>query len=736
MSGADKTDVTTRGGGALRQRLAAISIGAAMLVSLGWVVSAGAAATSEAVTADTCSTTTTTTLSDDSTTTTLACPEPTTTLPPAPTEPPPTAPTEPPAPPPPPTTAPVEETTTTAVVPADATTTTTTVVAAPTDATTTTTVAALPTPETTAVTAPAAPVSADPVSPTETPVAPTADPRAESAATDADTGAGALVPPPAPGPTVMPRGLVDTGEIRPITFPVAGPVTYSNDWGDCRDGCRRFHQGNDLLGDRLQPILAMRDGVIDHFIIDHPTAGYGVAIVDEDGWQYHVYHVNNDTPGTDDGLDDGTWRFVPGLEVGSKVLAGQVIAWMGDSGNSEHSVPHAHVEIHRPDGSPINPYWSLRIAQRDVNCASKPLVEAKPLADTTPLMQAQAGDAAGPVALRAPTVLPTWLASGWLAASLPPSWRPLELSGGKYGAGYAGVQARMWIGPTGYHPVDAPAVLVGDPRYDVDVDCEQLVADVLDVEASVPTELAAILATIRTLESGNNYSAQAATSTASGAYQFVDSTWNGFAGFARAREAPPAVQDAAAARHAAGILATYGGDVSMVPVVWYIGHRPSLEEWDTVPAAPGNVLTPREYQARWLDIYGQFVGAEFIASSAPAIWRPVLIYAECRELLPPLVLGPDGLPLDPQPKAPELDEELAQALGPIPLAPRPNELGVGLDLLPAEVAMRAADGAARPDVDLLPKATATDVSGCRFVPPPDPPPPPPVARSGRIPIAV
>ena len=42
---------------------------------------------------------------------------------------------------------------------------------------------------------------------------------------------------------------------------------------------------------------------------------------------------------------------------------------MGDSGNSEGSVPHAHVEIHRPDGAAINPYWSLRAAQRDVNCA-------------------------------------------------------------------------------------------------------------------------------------------------------------------------------------------------------------------------------------------------------------------------------------------------------------------------------------------------------------------------------
>ena len=67
---------------------------------------------------------------------------------------------------------------------------------------------------------------------------------------------------------------------------------------------------------------------------------------------------------------------------------------MGDSGNSEGSVPHAHVEIHRPDGVAINPYWSLRRAQRDVNCAV-------PTSDPAPDL----------------TVDPEWLASAWSEAS-------------------------------------------------------------------------------------------------------------------------------------------------------------------------------------------------------------------------------------------------------------------------------------------------------------------------------
>jgi hypothetical protein len=119
-----------------------------------------------------------------------------------------------------------------------------------------------------------------------------------------------------------------------------------------------------------------------------------------------------------------------------------------------------------------------------------------------------------------------------------------------------------------------------------------------------------VLATIRQVESGGDYRAQARGSSASGAYAFLDSSWDGYGGYTRARDAPPAVQDAKAADLARSILDRHGGDVTAVPVSWYIGHvpDPGSSEWDNIPAPEaGNRLTPRQYQAKWMAAYRQYL---------------------------------------------------------------------------------------------------------------------------------
>jgi hypothetical protein len=148
--------------------------------------------------------------------------------------------------------------------------------------------------------------------------------------------------------------------VRAIVFPVAGHVTFSDDFGDCRGvNCERSHQGIDLMGPKMLPLVAANDAEVLRTGLDHPLAGNSVVLRDDDGWTYHYVHLNNDTPGTDDGSNPDGKVFGPGIAPGVQVKAGQVVGYLGDSGNAEDTAPHLHFEIRRPDGAPINPYQSL-----------------------------------------------------------------------------------------------------------------------------------------------------------------------------------------------------------------------------------------------------------------------------------------------------------------------------------------------------------------------------------------
>jgi hypothetical protein len=148
-------------------------------------------------------------------------------------------------------------------------------------------------------------------------------------------------------------------EYHPIAFPVREPVSYWNDFAGPRD-----HHGNDLMGKRLYHLLAADAGTIEWTRTD-PTrrSGNMLSLKANDGWTYWYIHINNDTPGTDDGKNPKEYIFAPGIKTGSKVKKGQFIAYMGDSGEAEPTAPHLHFEMHRPDDSYINPYTSLRLAQ-------------------------------------------------------------------------------------------------------------------------------------------------------------------------------------------------------------------------------------------------------------------------------------------------------------------------------------------------------------------------------------
>lgn len=138
------------------------------------------------------------------------------------------------------------------------------------------------------------------------------------------------------------------------------------------------------------------------------------------------------------------------------------------------------------------------------------------------------------------------------------------------------------------------------------------------------TNLSPILTTIRTIESGNRYDIGKNRGGASGAYQYVDSTWNGYAGYQSAYLAPPATQDEKAAADVQAILKRSNGDVSAVPVGWYwpVALRdPSQMDIVPMPQA-GNRLTIREYQTKWVGVYEQVLSGATVTPAQCAVGAP------------------------------------------------------------------------------------------------------------------
>lgn len=162
-------------------------------------------------------------------------------------------------------------------------------------------------------------------------------------------------------PSLYIRAAVATIETRTIFFPTETTVTFSDDFGDARSG--HLHEANDLMGKKMTPLYSAIDGRVHNTVVPEASYGYAITLEDVDGYTYHYLHVNNDTPGTDDGLGGVEHAYAPGIVRGALVTKGQLIGWMGDSGNAENVGSHLHFEIRLPDGTAIDPYLSLMAAR-------------------------------------------------------------------------------------------------------------------------------------------------------------------------------------------------------------------------------------------------------------------------------------------------------------------------------------------------------------------------------------
>jgi hypothetical protein len=131
-----------------------------------------------------------------------------------------------------------------------------------------------------------------------------------------------------------------------IVFPVLGSTTYTDDFGDPRaDGPP--HQGIDIIATKRSLALAAEAGKVE-FWTHSASAGCMLYLHGASGTDYYYIHLNNDlTPKNDNrGKCVAGTAYAKGLKDGAKVVAGQPVGYVGDSGDANGIHAHLHFELH------------------------------------------------------------------------------------------------------------------------------------------------------------------------------------------------------------------------------------------------------------------------------------------------------------------------------------------------------------------------------------------------------
>jgi murein DD-endopeptidase MepM/ murein hydrolase activator NlpD len=168
--------------------------------------------------------------------------------------------------------------------------------------------------------------------------------------------ASAVLAAPAAG-AMLARGAVPAQ----LVFPVVGKVSYGDDFGDPR--WQGGHEGNDIVADRKAPVVAVEAGRV-VFWTRSSAAGCMLYLYGRSGTMYLYIHLNNDLTAKNDNRGSCVpgVAFAPGLVDGQTVKAGELIGYVGNSGDADGIHPHLHFELHPGGGKAVSPYPWLQKA--------------------------------------------------------------------------------------------------------------------------------------------------------------------------------------------------------------------------------------------------------------------------------------------------------------------------------------------------------------------------------------
>jgi murein DD-endopeptidase MepM/ murein hydrolase activator NlpD len=114
-------------------------------------------------------------------------------------------------------------------------------------------------------------------------------------------------------------------------FPIFGTASFGDSFGAPRPNIPGgWHHGEDIFASAGTPLLAVADGTL-HTIGFTKIGGYRLWLRDTQGNEFYYAHMS---------------AYSPLAVEGRRVEAGDVIGFVGDTGDAEGGSPHLHFEIH------------------------------------------------------------------------------------------------------------------------------------------------------------------------------------------------------------------------------------------------------------------------------------------------------------------------------------------------------------------------------------------------------
>ena len=138
--------------------------------------------------------------------------------------------------------------------------------------------------------------------------------------------------------------VVPTATPGALVFPVGGKCAFIDTYGAARGG-GRSHEGVDIIAPQGKPVYAVTAGTISRMSYvgggTNTLGGNSLHLRSNDGTGTYYYYAH-------------FVAFAPGIQKGVTVAAGQLVGFVGMTGNA--SGPHLHFEVHPNGGASVNPY--------------------------------------------------------------------------------------------------------------------------------------------------------------------------------------------------------------------------------------------------------------------------------------------------------------------------------------------------------------------------------------------